>query len=165
MRPLNQGCQMVCFQTKNPNFGWSCCEKSWYILWPFGLFYSYLLEIFYGHLVYFVVIWYSFPRFGTMDQEKSGNPALNRATSILFCWSAKRVRRREGQRGLARRSGAGLPDSTFSYQKSQFGYILEGLGIENVGTFMVILWSFGICFPSFWYIVPRKIWQPSHYEL
>jgi hypothetical protein len=28
---------------------------------------------------------------------------------------------------------AGLPDGIFSYQKSQFGYILEGLGMENVG--------------------------------
>jgi hypothetical protein len=31
------------------------------------------LEIFYGQLVYFVVIWYNFPRFGILDQEKSGN--------------------------------------------------------------------------------------------
>jgi hypothetical protein len=31
----------------------------WYILWPFG---------------YFVVIWYIFPRFGILCQEKSGNP-------------------------------------------------------------------------------------------
>jgi hypothetical protein len=27
--------------------------------------------------------------------------------------------------------GAGLPDGLFYYQKSQFGYILEGLGMEN----------------------------------
>jgi hypothetical protein len=27
-----QGCQLVCFQTKNPNFGGSCNGKSWYIL-------------------------------------------------------------------------------------------------------------------------------------
>jgi hypothetical protein len=33
------------------------------------------LELFYGHLVYFVLIWYIFPRFGILDQEKSGNPA------------------------------------------------------------------------------------------
>jgi hypothetical protein len=38
----------------------------WYILWLFG--------IFYGHLVYFMVIWYIFPRFGKLHQEKSGNP-------------------------------------------------------------------------------------------
>jgi hypothetical protein len=30
---------------------------------------------------------------------------------------------------------AGLPDGLFSYQKSQFGYILEGLGMEKVGKF------------------------------
>jgi hypothetical protein len=39
------------------------------ILWP--------LEIFCGHLVYFVVIWYIFPRFGILDEEKSGNPATH----------------------------------------------------------------------------------------
>jgi preprotein translocase subunit SecY len=32
------------------------------------------LEIFYGHLVYFVVIWYIFPFFGILYQEKFGNP-------------------------------------------------------------------------------------------
>jgi hypothetical protein len=31
--------------------------------------------IFYGHLVYFVVIWDIFSRFGMLYQEKSGNPA------------------------------------------------------------------------------------------
>jgi hypothetical protein len=29
----------------------------------------------------------------------------------------------------------GLPDVLFSYPKSQFGYIFEGLGLENVGVF------------------------------
>jgi hypothetical protein len=33
-------------------------------------------EIFYGQLVYFVVIWYISPRFGFWYQEKSGNPGL-----------------------------------------------------------------------------------------
>jgi hypothetical protein len=33
------------------------------------------LETFYGHLLYFVVIWYISPRFGILYQEKSGNPA------------------------------------------------------------------------------------------
>jgi hypothetical protein len=33
------------------------------------------LEIFYGHLVFFVVICYISPRFGILYQEKSGNPA------------------------------------------------------------------------------------------
>jgi hypothetical protein len=44
-----------------------------------SIFYDYLdffrdIKIFNGHLVYFVVIWYIFPRFGILDQEKSGNP-------------------------------------------------------------------------------------------
>jgi hypothetical protein len=30
---------------------------------------------------------------------------------------------------------AEFPDGSFSYQKSQFGYILEGLGMKNVGIF------------------------------
>jgi hypothetical protein len=29
----------------------------------------------------------------------------------------------------------GVPDGLFSYPKSQFGYILMGLGMENVGIF------------------------------
>jgi hypothetical protein len=37
----------------------------------------------------------------------------------------------------------GLPDGIlFAYKKSQFWYILEGLGIENLGRY--ILWSFCI---------------------
>jgi hypothetical protein len=71
-----QGCQMVCFQTKNPNLGkfWRVLE--WKILVYFRTIWSILrqLEIFYGRLVYFVVAWYIFPRFGILYQEKSGNP-------------------------------------------------------------------------------------------
>jgi hypothetical protein len=42
------------------------------------------LEIFYGHLVYFVVIWYIFPRFGILYQEKSGNPVANDEKYTVF---------------------------------------------------------------------------------
>jgi hypothetical protein len=38
----------------------------WSISRPFGMFN--------GHLVYFVVIWYNFSRFGVFCQEKSDNP-------------------------------------------------------------------------------------------
>jgi hypothetical protein len=48
----------------------------------------------------------------------------------------------------------GLPDGLFSNQKSQFGLILQGLAMENLGIFYDhlvyftaignILWSFGI---------------------
>jgi hypothetical protein len=54
---------MVCFRTKNLNLGkfwrvlqWKMlayCIDIWSILQSFG--------IFYGHWVYFVVIWYNFP--------------------------------------------------------------------------------------------------------
>jgi Na+/glutamate symporter len=46
-----------------------------------GMLYGHLVHftnifvILYGHLVQFVVIWYIFPRFGSLYQEKSGNPA------------------------------------------------------------------------------------------
>jgi hypothetical protein len=67
---------MVCFQTKNPNLGKFWRVLLWKILVHLMTLLSILrpLEIFYGHLVYFVVIWYIFPRFGILDQQKSGNP-------------------------------------------------------------------------------------------
>jgi hypothetical protein len=50
---LNQGCQMVCFQTKNPNFGkiWRALEWKmllyfmtiWNILRPFGIIFGLLV--------------------------------------------------------------------------------------------------------------------------
>jgi hypothetical protein len=70
---------MVCFQTKNPNLGKFWRVLQWKILAPSMTIWSILrpLEIFYGHLVHFVVIWYISPRFGNLYQEKSGNPAPN----------------------------------------------------------------------------------------
>jgi hypothetical protein len=75
---LFQGCQMVSFQTKNLNLSkfWRALEYKvlleimiiWNILQP--------LCIFYGHFGNFLVIWYIFPRFGALYQEKSGNPGL-----------------------------------------------------------------------------------------
>jgi hypothetical protein len=72
-----QGCQMVYFQTKNPNLGTFLRAFEWKmfftILWPFGMFC--------GHLVYFMAVWHSLWSFGIfspilvfLDQEKSGNP-------------------------------------------------------------------------------------------
>jgi hypothetical protein len=70
----------------------------------------------------------------------------------------------------------GLPDGFFSDQNSQFGDILEDLGMENVvifsghleyfTTIVYILCAFGnfvvilYIFPPLWYIVQSKIWQP-----
>jgi hypothetical protein len=56
-RPLEQGCQMVCFPTKNPNLGKIFSVSDWKMLiylvanlWTF--------EIFNDHLAHGVFIWY-----------------------------------------------------------------------------------------------------------
>jgi hypothetical protein len=62
------------FKPKIPiwvNFGEPWNGKRWHILWSFGIFYGHF-GIFYGHL--YLVIWYIFPRFGILCQEKSGSP-------------------------------------------------------------------------------------------
>jgi hypothetical protein len=42
--------------------------------------------LFYGHLVYFMVIWYISPRLGMLYQEKSGDPdMLPKLGSIIMC--------------------------------------------------------------------------------
>jgi hypothetical protein len=74
-----QGCQMVSFQTKNPNLGkfWMALDAEmltyftdiWDILRPFGTFCV--------HLVHFFRFWYRVPR-------KSGNPVCE-AFYICFC--------------------------------------------------------------------------------
>jgi hypothetical protein len=69
----------------------------------------------------------------------------------------------------------GLSEGIFSFHKFQSGYILLGLGVENVGKFCghleyitaiwYILWPFGNVV-LIWYIFPvlvfvsRQIWQP-----
>jgi hypothetical protein len=54
----------------------------WNILQPFG--------IFYGHLVCnAVAIWYIFPRFGILCQEKSGNPVGNCVTAKFVSHKTK----------------------------------------------------------------------------
>jgi hypothetical protein len=75
---LAQGCQMVCFQTKGPNLGKFWRVLQWKILVYILTIWSILRpsEVFYGHLVYFVVIWYISPRFGMLYHEKTGNPGL-----------------------------------------------------------------------------------------
>jgi hypothetical protein len=77
---------MVYFQTKNPYLG-----KFWKILqWKmFGIFRAILsisrpTGIFCGHLVQFVVIWYTFTRFGMLYREKYGNPAPVHDPHILI---------------------------------------------------------------------------------
>jgi hypothetical protein len=73
-----QGCQMAHFQTQNPNLGTFWRVLQWKMLVHFMTISSILRPFgtFCGRLLHFVVIWYIFPRFGLLYQEKSGNPDL-----------------------------------------------------------------------------------------
>jgi hypothetical protein len=107
----HQGCQMVCFQTKNPNLG-----KFWRVLQ-----HKILVCTFYGHFVHFTDFCYiiyiiictymynlvSFSRFGILYQEKSGNPGahlylpkcINCVTARIqntFCSVSKFMQRLDG---------------------------------------------------------------------
>jgi hypothetical protein len=42
-----------------------------------GKFYGYIFGLFYCHSVHFMAIWYFWGHFGTLCQEKSGNPDVN----------------------------------------------------------------------------------------
>jgi hypothetical protein len=76
-----QGCQMVYFQTENPNLGkfWRALEWKmlayfltiWNILWPFGKIYGRLVWVVCCDLVY-----YYYFNLVYLDQEKSGNPGV-----------------------------------------------------------------------------------------
>jgi hypothetical protein len=79
-----QGCQMVSFQTKNPNLGtflktldgkmFIYFMAIWNILRTFGKLYD--------HLVHFLSIWYTFSGFVITYQQKSGNPAAEPISKI-----------------------------------------------------------------------------------
>jgi hypothetical protein len=82
---LEQGCQMVCFQTKNSDLGkfWRVvrCKTMVYFMDPGFILRSFV--IFYGHLVKFVVIWYIFSHFGILYQENLAT--LHWSEPIVFC--------------------------------------------------------------------------------
>jgi hypothetical protein len=67
---------MVYFQNKNPNLVNFWRVLQWTMMVYFKGIWSSLqpFSIFYGHLVYFVVICHIFPHFGVLYLEKSGNP-------------------------------------------------------------------------------------------
>jgi hypothetical protein len=56
-----------------------CCYNFANILWPFGIFYEHLVHILtIWYILWsfgvFLAIWNTFPVFGILCQEKSGNP-------------------------------------------------------------------------------------------
>jgi hypothetical protein len=80
---LHQGCQMVYFQTKKCNLGKFCRALQWKMLVYFMDVVSILrpFERFYDSLVYFVAIWYIFPRVGILHQEKIWQPCIAQGKS------------------------------------------------------------------------------------
>jgi hypothetical protein len=76
--PCNQGCQIVSFQTKNPNLGKFWRALDWKLLIYFMVIWNILhtFGIFYHHLLHVVFMWYIFSGLGNIYKEKSGNPAL-----------------------------------------------------------------------------------------
>jgi hypothetical protein len=120
------------------------------------------------------------------EREKSGTICSNNKVSLLStlslsCTIAKNINfferlLQERSQGMNRL--AGLPDGVFSYQKSQFWYSLEGLGMEIVGilyghleyftTFWYMSWQFGKCRDHLVYFTvlvccTKKIWQPCQW--
>jgi hypothetical protein len=93
MKKINapkQGCQMVSFQTKNPNLGifWSTLEWKilyflviWAILRPLGIFYICA----FGN---FVVIWYIFPALVYCTKKNLATLLRNFSETFLVgtCW-------------------------------------------------------------------------------
>jgi hypothetical protein len=122
---------------------------------------------------------------GQQDREKNAK-SLQNAASVLCDASEVDQKRSEHFRILSEfmykvlsarfQSNKGLPDGIFSNQKSQFGFISECLVEKDFAkiychlvyysAILNILWPFGIIygyfgiFFPFWYVAPRKIWQP-----
>jgi hypothetical protein len=73
---LRQGCQMVSFQTKNPNLGKLWRALDWKMLIYFMSIANILqtFEIFYDHLVHFVFIWYIFPVWVSCTKKNLATP-------------------------------------------------------------------------------------------
>jgi hypothetical protein len=139
------------------------------------------LEIFHGHLVYFVVIWYIFPRFGIFYQEKSGNtdsknrPKRNREQNKTFILSIRNFAadRLTPSKQISYDIRSNVARWNIFKQKMP---ILGCLAMKDVGKFyghfvyftaiwyilshLVYLLVVLVYFFQFGYVAPRKIWQP-----
>jgi hypothetical protein len=72
----HQGCQMVYFQTKNPNLGNFLRTWDWKMLIYFMSICNILWTLgkFYDHLVHFVLIWYIFPVLVSRTKKNISTP-------------------------------------------------------------------------------------------
>jgi hypothetical protein len=96
----DQGCQIVYFQTKNPNLGkfWSVLQWKmlvnftafWSLLRPFGIFYAHLVCIFCGHFGtfscfgVFFPFWYFVPRKIWQLCQRHANPFRKTSNRTRF---------------------------------------------------------------------------------
>jgi hypothetical protein len=71
-----QGCQMVYYQTKNPNLTNFWRALDWKLLLYFMAIWNILrtFGIFYDHFVHFVFIWYIFPVLVSCTKKKNWQP-------------------------------------------------------------------------------------------
>jgi hypothetical protein len=93
------------------------------ILRPFGIIFGHFVYIVCGNLNIFFPFWY-------VRTKK------NLATLVQTDSRSKgRGKKKHLDHFRVQVKTEGLPDGTFSDQKSQFEHVLEGLDKENVGTF------------------------------
>jgi hypothetical protein len=125
-----RGCQMVYFQTKNPNLGkfWRVLVRKMLlyfmaicnIICPFGIFYD--------HLVHIVFIWYIFPvlvpctkkslaTLVSLGKVRRQNYDDEVDSTICYCSQKNPLGGKSSGKG---EWAPGLPDGIFSNQKSQF---------------------------------------------
>jgi hypothetical protein len=115
-----------------------------------------------------VVIWYIFSRFGILHQEKSGNSASVRHQMNLLHLPEKRLNRVPARVARWHIFKPKIPIWVNFGGSCNGGcmylhtYILWSLGIF-CGPLDILL-LFGTFFP-FWYVGPRKIWQPWYQRL
>jgi hypothetical protein len=88
------------------------------------------LEIFYGHLVYFVLIWYNFPRFGIFDREKSGNP--DRAFHLNMTGEAAKISDEKGS--FSSQIGGPQMDPTCMYIVTKVWVQKKTKNLNGIGT-------------------------------
>jgi hypothetical protein len=89
-----QSCQMVCFQTKNPNlvkiwrdFVWKMLlyfMTIWNIFRPFGIIYGLLAYVVCGHLVYFFTFWYVWTKKNLATLAERSAPSFKAWPSMYF---------------------------------------------------------------------------------
>jgi hypothetical protein len=153
----DQGCQMVCFQTKNPNSGRFRRALDWKMFIHYGhLEYLWRVGVFYDHLTHFAFIWYIFTVLVSCT-KKIWQPRLRYAA--LKAWQP--LIHRFGKYWQIIHSAvqpkAGWPGANqgcqmlyFQTKNNNLGKFLEGLGVGKVR----IVYSMAI-----WNVYITAIWN------